>query len=166
MSDETTAVDVSTAETTGLTRATGPRWPGGVVAGLAGAAAMALLVSAMNRQTLAAAIPALYALAPPPNGALGWVVHLSHGAVFGVGFAAPARVTPLDFAGAQSAAVGLAYGVVLWVVAAGLLMPVWLRVVGFPSPPSVPNLAPPSLLWHAVFGVVLGAVYPVAVDRL
>jgi uncharacterized membrane protein YagU involved in acid resistance len=120
----------------------------------------------MNAQTLAVAIPALYTLAPPPSGALGWIVHLSHGAVFGVGFAALARAVPVEFTTPRSAGVGVAYGAALWVVAAGLLMPVWLQVVGFSQAPPVPNFALPSLLWHAVFGVVLGAAYPAVIRRL
>jgi hypothetical protein len=161
--DQTAATDVPTTDhaTPDL-----PRWQAGVVAGIAGAAAMALLVSLMNARTLAVAIPALYTLAPPPSGALGWAVHLSHGAVFGVGFAALARVAPVAVTTPRSVGVGVAYGAALWVVAAGLLMPVWLRAVGFPQAPPVPNLAPPSLLWHAVFGAVLGAAYPAVVDRL
>jgi hypothetical protein len=158
----------STTASTTTTRTANPvDWRAGVVAGLAGAGVMAVLISAMNAPTLAVAIPSLYGLAPPPNGVAGWAVHLSHGAVFGVGLAAVARFAPVDLGSVRRcAAVGLAYGVVLWVVAAGLLMPLWLRAVGFPSPPPVPNFAPPSLLWHAVFGVVLGAVYPVTVRRL
>lgn len=155
------------ATTTAPTSTTPGRWQGSAVAGITGAAAMALLVSLMNPPTLAVAIPALYGLAPPANGVLGWVVHLSHGAVFGVGFAALARGVGVDCeTSSRSVVAGLAYGVVIWVAAAGLLMPVWLRVVGFPSPPPTPNFAPPSLLWHAVFGVVLGAVYPTAVEAL
>lgn len=55
---------------------------------------------------------------------------------------------------------GLVYGVVIWVVLAALVMPVWLGAVGFPSPPPFPNFAVPSLLWHLVYGAVLGAVFP------
>jgi hypothetical protein len=39
-------------------------------------------------------------------------------------------------------------------------MPVWLGTVGFPAAPPLPNFAVPSLLWHLVYGVALGLVYP------
>lgn len=164
MSDSTATTGESTVTT--RTAAT-TRWPAGVAGGLVGGAAMAVLVSLMNPPTLTVAIPSLYTLAPPPNGVLGWVVHLSHSAVFGVGFAAVARVSPVDCeTSPRSVVAGTGYGVVVWVVAAALLMPVWLGAVGSPASPPFPNFAPPSLLWHAVFGAVLGAVYPAAVDRL
>jgi hypothetical protein len=164
MVDGTTVADAPTRET----RPANPvDWRAGVVAGVLGAAAMAVLVSLMNPPTLAVAIPSLYALAPPANGVAGWVVHLSHGAVFGVGLAAAARFLPVDLGSVgRCTAVGVGYGVVIWVGAAALLMPVWLRAVGSPAMPPFPNFAPPSLLWHAVFGAVLGASYPVLSDLL
>jgi hypothetical protein len=142
-------------------------WRGGVVAGVVGAAVMAVLVSLMNPPTLAVAIPALYTLAPPPNGVAGWVVHLSHGAVFGVAFAALSRTDALSAVREnvlRSLAVGVVYGVVIWVVAAALLMPLWLAAVGFPNAPPFPNFALPSLLWHVVFGAVLGGTFPALAD--
>jgi hypothetical protein len=155
MSSETSSATVgSTAEGS---------WIGGVVGGIVGAAAMAVLISLMNPPTLAAAIPGLYGLTPPPNGVLGWVVHLSHGAIFGVIFAAVMTAPSVSSYAddlVPSLGIGVAYGVVIWVVAAALLMPIWLGLVGFPSPPPFPNFALPSLLWHAVFGAVLGGAYP------
>jgi len=38
-------------------------------------------------------------------------------------------------------------------------MPLWLSAVGSPASPPLPNFALPPLLWHAVYGVVLGGVY-------
>jgi hypothetical protein len=142
-------------------------WRGGLVAGLAGSAAMGALISLMNPPTLAAAIAGLYGLAPPPNGVAGWVAHMSHGAIFGVIFAGVLSAPQLRGATDSlptSLGIGLAYGIAIWVVAAALLMPVWLRAVGFPSPPPFPNFAVPSLLWHAVFGAVLGAAFPFLAD--
>lgn len=152
--------DSSTVRSTDTGTAAGS-WRGGVVAGIVAGAVMGVLVSAMNPPTLRVAIPALYGLAG--NGVAGWTAHLSHGAVFGVVFAAALEVTPLsryaDRTG-PAAALGVGYGVVLWVVAAGLVMPAWLAVVGAPVQLPLPNLAPPSLLWHAAYGVALGALYP------
>lgn len=102
-------------------------WRGAVVAGLAGAAAMGVLISLMNPTVLAVAIPRLYGLPPPPNGIAGWVVHLSHGAVLGVVFAGLLSAPALrEFTGStlRTVLAGLVYGVVVWIVLAALVMPV------------------------------------------
>lgn len=145
-------------ETVGTERTDGS-WIGGVVAGLAGAVAMTALMLAMGAtNVLAGAIPGLYGLALPPNPLAGIFVHLSHGAVLGVAFAALVAAAGLEDARSVVGA-GVAYGVVTWVVLAALVMPLWLQSVGFSMAPPFPNFAPPSLLWHLVYGVVTGAVY-------
>lgn len=45
-------------------------------------------------------------------------------------------------------------------------MPVWLPAVGSPANPPFPNFAAPSLLWHVVYGLVLGGVYAVLDDSV
>ncbi len=140
-------------------------WRAGVVGGIVGAAAMAVLVVAMNPPTLAVAIPSLYTLAPPANVGVGLFVHISHGAVLGVAFAGLVGAFEVDSAGARIGA-GVGWGVVTWVVFAALVMPAWLDVVGSPASPPLPNFAPPSLLWHAVYGAVLGGVYAALDHRI
>ena len=54
---------------------------------------------------------------------------------------------------------GAGWGVVTWAVLAAVVMPVWLGAVGSPADPPLPNLAPPSLLWYVVYGLVLDGVY-------
>ncbi|WP_436927721.1 DUF6789 family protein [Halosimplex amylolyticum] len=157
---------MSTAtETAGQTETTNESWQAGVVGGILGALAMGALILAMNEPTLAVAIPSLYTLAPPPNVAAGMFVHVSHGAVLGVAFAAIVGALDLDSTGKLVGA-GAAWGAVTWAVFAALVMPVWLSAVGSPASPPFPNFAPPSLLWHLVYGVVLGGVYAATVDRL
>jgi hypothetical protein len=137
-------------------------WQAGVVAGIAGGVVMGVLVSLMNPPTLEVAIASLYGLAG--SGIAGWTAHLSHSAIFGVVFAALVAQPSLRSYGERigtGAAFGVGYGVVLWVVAAALVMPIWLSAVGSPASPPFPNFATPSLLWHVVYGGVLGAVYPV-----
>ncbi|MFC7044132.1 histidine kinase [Halobacteriaceae archaeon GCM10025711] len=145
----------------GYGAATGNEWKGGLLAGLAGGLVMGALISLMNPAVLAGGIAGLYGL--EVNGLAGWIVHMSNSAVFGVVFAAAVELTGLrkyaDNLGAI-AGLGAAYGVVLWVVAAGLVMPIWLSAVGFASPPPFPNFNPVSLFWHVAYGAVLGAVYP------
>lgn len=142
-------------------------WKGCVLAGVVAALVMGALMWVMNDAVIAVAIPGLYGLAPPPNPIAGWAAHLFHGAVFGMIFGGLLRTEALAGAAddlTKSVGLGVAYGVAVWVVAAALVMPLWLSAVGFPEPPSFPNFAPPSLLWHAVFGLVLGALVPFVAD--
>ena len=132
-------------------------WQAGVVGGIAGAAVMAVLISIMNAAVLQGAIPALYGLS---GGVAGWVVHLSHGAVLGVVFAALVeQVYPGEQSAGTVVGLGLLWGVVTWIGLAALVMPLWLSAVGFPMAPPFPNFAPPSLVWHAVYGAGLGVAY-------
>jgi len=126
---------------------------------------MGALVVAMNVGTIAVAIPSLYTLAPPANPGLGLFVHVSHGAVLGVVFAGIVGALGLGSA-RQLVGLGVVWGILTWAVLAALLMPAWLNVVGSPASPPLPNFALPSLLWHAVYGLVLGGVYAGTVDRL
>lgn len=107
------------------------------------------------------AIPALYGLGP--SLVAGWVIHIVHGAVLGLVYAAVVSVGPIrtyaDKIGG-GLALGAVYGVVTTVALAWLLMPVWLSAVGFPKAPPLPNVQMSSLIGHVVFGVVLGAIYP------
>jgi hypothetical protein len=156
---------VSTTTATRQTDASIGNWKAGVVGGLAGAAVMGALVVAMNLATLAVAIPSLYTLAPPANPGVGLFVHLSHGAVLGVVFAGLVQVFNIGEP-KRLVGLGLGWGVTTWVVLAALVMPLWLGAVGSPASPPFPNFAVPSLLWHAVYGVVLGGVYAVTWDSL
>jgi hypothetical protein len=148
----------TSAETDGAQLTATDAWKPGVIGGIAGAIAMGALVSVMNSAVLEVAIPSLYTLAPPPNGLAGWVVHVSHGATLGVVFAAIAVATATDSPG-KLIGLGVGWGVVTWIGLAALLMPLWLSAVGSPASPPFPNFAPPSLLWHVVYGGVLGGVY-------
>jgi len=130
----------------------------GVLGGVVGSIAMGILVVAMNAPTLAVAIPSLYTLAPPASLPLGFAVHVFHGAVFGLVFAG--AVGALDIGDrTRLVGIGVGWGVVTWAVFAALVMPLWLSAVGSPASPPFPNFAPPSLLWHVVYGAVLGVVY-------
>lgn len=92
--------------------------------------------------------------------AVGWTTHLFHSVVFAVLFAAIRTRYRLTGSGSEvveSVASGLAYSLILWLVAAGVVMGVWLNVVGIPS--DVPNLGAVSLVGHVAWGVILGVVY-------
>jgi len=102
-------------------------------------------------------IGALYGVGSPVIGA---VTHLFHSVVFALLFAAFVSGPQLEAAtpGARRAITrGAAWGVVLWLVAAGLVMPVWLELVGIPA--TLPSLRPLGLGSHLLWGVVLGGTY-------
>ena len=143
----------------------GFNWKAGIVGGIAGSFVMGLLIIVMNTPVIAVAIPSLYTLAPPPNPVIGMAVHLFHGAVLGAIFAGLVSAMSLESMG-KIAGLGVVWGGVTWVLLAGLLMPTWLSAVGSPASPPFPNFAPPSLLWHGVYGVVLGAVFTAVDDIL
>jgi hypothetical protein len=134
-------------------------WKAGLVGGLVGSAVFGAMMLLMNPGVIAGAIPSMYGI-EPPNAVAGFAIHLGHGAVLGVVFAA--TVGAVGAAGASArklVATGLVYGVVVWAVLAVFVMPVWLQGVGFPPAPEVPNVGVGSLVGHAVYGVLLGAVY-------
>ncbi|ERG94619.1 DUF6789 family protein [Haloquadratum walsbyi] len=141
------------------------KWKAGVIGGIAGAVVMGAAIIMMNTPTLAVAIPSLYTLAPPANVGLGLFVHLSHGAVLGVIFAALTSLGQFSGLGAR-VGIGALWGVITWAGFAALVMPVWLSVIGSPASPPFPNFAPPSLLWHLIYGVVLGVIYDVSEDMV
>ncbi|UIP00951.1 histidine kinase [Halobaculum sp. CBA1158] len=155
----------TTTEAAHETESTPGNWRAGVVAGIAGGIAMGVLVVAMNEPTIAVAIPSLYGLAPPAAPAAGLAVHISHGAVLGVVFAGIAGMSGIEDAPKLIGA-GAAWGVATWAVLAALVMPLWLGAVGSPASPPFPNFAPPSLLWHVAYGLVLGGVYAATDDSV
>jgi len=135
---------------------TGDRaWQYGVVAGIVAGIVMGALMVMQMRPVLEVAIPSMYFLS---GGTAGFAIHVAHGAVLGVVFAAIAA-TRGGLTTASSAALGVGYGVVLWVVLAVLVMPIWLSTVGSPANPPLPNVNVMSLVGHVVYGAVLGVVY-------
>jgi len=140
-------------------------WRGGGVAGLVATAAMGIGITLVELSTLRVVIAGLYGL----EGSLvaGWLAHLAHGTVFGVLFAAVLadpglhRVTEWRW---KTTVAGVVYALVLAVVGAGIVMPIWLGAVGFTTPPSIPNVTVPLLVWHLLYGLVLGALFPSVAD--
>jgi hypothetical protein len=134
-------------------------WKSAVVSGIVGAVVMgALMATTSMVGVLEMAIPAMYTI-QGPAGTLGFTIHVAHGAILGLGFLGAARLIEVDSL-VQCIAAGAAYGVVLWIVAAVLVMPLWLQAVGFGGAPPFPNVSVMSLVGHVVYGLVLGAVFP------
>ncbi len=160
------ATETTTESATGVSSYREHAWQSGVLSGLVAGVVMGIMLTAQMRPVIEHAIPALWGL---DGGAAGWTIHLINSAVFGVLFAAMVSLTglrtPADSVG-KSAVIGVGYGVLVWVVAAVVVMPIWLQAVGFPQAPGVPNVSVGSLIGHIVFGLVLGALYPVVRSRL
>lgn len=126
-----------------------------VVASVVGGVLMSAVFYALTGGV--AVIGALYGAATP---AIGWMTHLFHSAVFAITFAGLAARPPFRRWGRSAVgclALGVGFAAVLWLVAAGVVMPVWLGLVGVPAP--VPNLSPVGLLGHLVWGVAVGGSY-------
>jgi hypothetical protein len=135
-------------------------WRGGAVAGLVATVAMGAFIAAVDMQTVQSAIAGLYGQAG--NLAVGWVAHLAHGTLFGIVFATVMADPGLYWAKESVPAtvlVGVAYGMVLAVAGAGIIMPIWLSLAGFADPPTPPFVTAPTLAWHLVYGAVLGATF-------
>ena len=98
---------------------------------------------------------------------LGWVIHFVFSIVFGIGFAA---IVAIDAVSAWSdrpsrgAVSGLVYGIIVWVIGAAIIMPLWMGAVQ-PVDPPVPDWNMMSFAGHIGFGVVLGVLYPVLLDH-
>jgi len=111
-------------------------------------------------QTTTGTLPVIGALYGVESPTIGWITHLFHSVVFALLFVA--GVSRSDFANRagrplRAGIAGLAWGTLLWLVAAGLLMPIWLRAVGVPA--TLPNLPWIGLLGHGLWGVTLGLGY-------
>ncbi|SEQ56831.1 hypothetical protein [Natrinema salaciae] len=171
MSNEST-----TTAAFGLSGATG--WlVGGALGGAIGAIAFGLLMWLLDPVVLDAAIPAIYGL--EPVGPLGWGIHVGHGIVLGVVFGLLAtrpsilgllrddvETDVLSRTGIvlRMAGAGLVFGIAVWTILPLLVLPVWVNAVGGSGAEMFPAVAAESLLGHALFGTVLGAVFGATVD--
>lgn len=135
---------------------------GGAVAGLAATVVMGLVIMATDVETLSVGIAGLYGL----GGSLvaGWAAHLIHGTLFGVLFAmilADPGLHGLTRYRWKTLVVGLAFGLLLAVIGAGIVMPIWLWAVGATPQPSIPHVTMTTLGWHVVYGLALALLFPV-----
>lgn len=136
-------------------------WRAGAVSGFVAAAVMGAAITLVQIDTLRVAIAGLYGF----GGSLlvGWTVHLLHGTLFGVVFAAilsdPGLYRLADWWW-KTLAAAVVYAIVLAVVGAGFVMPIWLGFVGVTTAGTVPHLTVPLVAWHLIYGLALGAVYP------
>jgi cytochrome c biogenesis protein CcdA len=138
----------------------------GAVAGAIATVVMGLAITLMDLETMRVAIAGLYGQAG--NLAVGWIAHVVHGTLFGILFAvilADPGLYRLTHWRWKTTAFGVVYGLVLGVVGAGIVMPAWLAMVGIEQQtPTPPDVSLNSLVWHAIYGFMLGAVFPLVED--
>ena len=131
-----------------------------VIGGLSGLLAGGVFGGIMSHTPMMENVAALFTVDAV---AAGWILHFGISIAFGVLFAAIVAFGPLpEFARRAStgAAIGIGYGIVVWLLGAAILMPLWMGAVA-PVDPPVPSFNWMSFAGHIAFGAVLGAIYPV-----
>jgi uncharacterized membrane protein YagU involved in acid resistance len=128
----------------------------GIAGGLAGGVVFGILMQTWGM------LPMVAMLVDSESVAVGWLVHLAISALFGAIFA----VVFGRWAATPTAAVGigLAYGVLWWVLGALLIMPAWLGMTEMVF--KVNTTAWQSLAGHLSYGLLLGLVYALVRPRL
>jgi two-component system OmpR family sensor kinase len=101
---------------------------------------------------------------------VGWITHEFHSLVFGFVFAGIVAVLPGRSRESERAviAIGIGWGVVLWTIAAGVVAPIWLNLLGFSQ--DIPTFQG-FLFWsHLAWGLTLAVLtlvgYRYVVPRL
>ncbi|MEF8829098.1 MAG: HAMP domain-containing sensor histidine kinase [Haloarcula sp.] len=123
-----------------------------------GTSLVAAVVMGVPMQFLSGSVPVIGALYGVQNPLVGWLTHAFHSVVFGLVYAALVGTVPshrsdrLRYYG-----VALGWSLALWLVAAGLVMPMWLSLVGIEA--SLPNLSAAALLAHLLWGGSLAVLY-------
>jgi len=136
-------------------------WRGGATAGFLATLATTLVMLPVDAEFFSQTIAGMYGL----DGvlAVGVGAHLVHGTLFGVVFAAV--LSDPELLGItnwlwKTVVAGLVFGIVLAVVGTGFVLPVWLQFVGLNELASMPYVTTALLGWHALYGAVLGVVFP------
>lgn len=136
-------------------------WRGGGFSGLVATLATTIVMVPVDSEFFSQTIAGMYGL----DGllAVGIAAHLVHGTLFGLVFAAvlsdPGLIGITNWLW-KSAVAGLVFGLVLAIVGTGFILPVWLQFVGLTGLLSIPYVTAALLAWHALYGVVLGVVFP------
>ena len=150
--EQVSAVDIGTGRTNWIASGIA-----GILAGIVfGLLAMALMPDMMGM------VGAMYGF--EGNEIVGWIAHLFHSLIFGLLYAAIVTLDTLrGYANrvAYGAGLGLVYAIIVWIVAASIVMPLWLGM-----PEMVPDFNPMSAVGHAVYGIILGATYPLLIGWL
>jgi riboflavin transporter FmnP len=135
-------------------------WSGAIAGGVIAGVGMGLIM-----QFVMNAMPLVGALYGQPTVVIGWLAHLFHSVVFALLFAIVVLRTSLREYGLLGiVGLGALYGVLLELVAAGFVLPIWANAVGAATLP-VPFLIPIGFVTHLVYGVLLGVVFGVVMTR-
>lgn len=135
-------------------------WRGGALSGFVATVVTGVVIVVTDQSVLYDAIAGLYG--QQGNLLVGWAVHLVHGMLFGALFALiltdPGLYHLTDWRW-KTLLAGIVYALVLAIAGAGVIMPMWLQILGYPSPPSFPFVTTAILLWHLVYGTILGVLF-------
>lgn len=129
-----------------------------------GAALVAGLIMGVIMQGMAGLVPVIGALYGVQDPLVGWITHEFHSIVFGMIYVSLVRAfvpEKSDLAGRLG--VALVFAMFLWLVAAGIIMPFWLSLLGLPA--SLPNLTSAALIGHLAWGITLGGGYHIIACR-
>lgn len=143
-------------------------WLYGAIGGFVGSFFFGLIMQfVIPAPMLEMAIPAMYGVEGPALLA-GWAFHQFHGVALGLVYVALVQIGPLTKYATNiggSIGLGIAYGVLTAIAFGMLLLPIWLRAVGFPNPPPLPNVSPPGMIGHIVYAVPLAVIYAIGVEE-
>jgi hypothetical protein len=128
----------------------------GVAGGLAGGVVFGVLMQMKGMIGMVAQLVGSQSVA------VGWLVHLFNSALFGAIFAVVVGHWAIRLA--AGIALGMAYGVMWWVLGALLIMPAWLGMNEMIF--TINATAWQSLIGHLIYGLILGVVYPLTRARL
>lgn len=137
-------------------------WSGAVGGGLVAGVAMGLIM-----HFVMGAMPLIGALYGQPTVVAGWIAHLFHSVIFALLFAAViARTSFREYGIYGMIGLGAIYGIILEIVAAGVVLPIWANAVGAGGGGlPVPFIILPGFVTHLVYGVVLGAIFGLVMAR-
>lgn len=110
-----------------------------------------------------AAIGVFYGISDP---VVGWITHQFHSAVFAFMYAGLLTLLPARYHDHLPAyiAVGIGWGLLLWLGAASIIAPIWLNLLGIPVP--IPNLTTSFLATHLAWGTTLGTFTGLGIRHL
>ncbi|QLG51228.1 ATP-binding protein [Natrinema halophilum] len=120
------------------------------------AALIAGVLYGITSEALGGAIAGIGVFYGTANQTVGWITHEFHSVVFGFVFVSLVSLAPEQYRESvfTYAAIGIGWALVLWIVAAGVIAPIWLRLLGIPA--SLPNISFSLMLSHLVWGLSLG----------
>jgi hypothetical protein len=136
-------------------------WRGGLAAGFIATLATSPFIFLTDPSMLSETIAGIYGL----EGilAVGLIAHLIHGTIFGLIFAVILSDPGIVYISnnlAKTVAAGLVFGFALAIAGTGFFVPAWTQFIGLANPPEMPWITPTLLTWHAIFGAVLGLLFP------